>query len=40
MRFARKYHKQSLVATFPRRTDANAGNYALLDQGLAKEIKN
>lgn len=40
MRFARKYHKQSLVATFPRRTDANAGNYSLLDQGLAKEIKN
>ncbi len=40
MRFARKYHKKSLVATFPRRTDANAGNYALLDQGLAREIKN
>lgn len=35
MRFARKYHKQSLAATFPRRTDANAGNYALIDQNLA-----
>lgn len=39
MRFARKYRKQSLAATFPRRNDTNAGNYGLLDQGLAKEIK-
>lgn len=38
MRFARQYGKQSLAATFPRRTDANAGNYALLDQSLAQEI--
>lgn len=38
MRFARKYRKQSLAATFPRRTDANAGNYSLLDQNLAAPI--
>lgn len=38
MRFARKYGKHSLAATFPRRTDANAGNYLLIDQGLAKGI--
>ncbi|MCM1005577.1 MAG: DNA-protecting protein DprA, partial [Prevotella sp.] len=36
MRFARQYRKQSLVATFPRRTPTNAGNYSLLDQNLAK----
>lgn len=35
MRFARKYRKQCLAATFPHRTDTNAGNYALIDQGLA-----
>lgn len=38
MRFARQYHKQSLAATFPRRTDANAGNYALLDAKQAQPI--
>ena len=38
MRFARKYGKQSLAATYPRRTEANAGNYALLDTNQAKPI--
>ncbi|MCM1139185.1 MAG: DNA-protecting protein DprA [Muribaculum sp.] len=38
MRFARKYRKQSLAATFPRRTEANAGNYALIDNNQAKPI--
>ena len=38
MRFARKYRKQSLAATFPRRTEANAGNYALIDNNQAKAI--
>ena len=38
MRFARKYRKKSLAATFPRRTPANAGNYSLLDQNLATPI--
>lgn len=38
MRFARKYGKESLAATFPRRTEANAGNYALLDTNQAKPI--
>lgn len=38
MRSARKYRKQSLAAAFPRRTDANAGNYSLIDNNLAKSI--
>ena len=38
MRFARQYGKQSLAATFPRRTDANAGNFELLDNNLANPI--
>ena len=38
MRFARQYGKQSLAATFPRRTDANAGNYELIDNNLASPI--
>lgn len=38
MRFARKYGQESLAATYPQRTDANAGNYDLIDQGLAKPI--
>ncbi|MBD5215542.1 MAG: DNA-processing protein DprA [Bacteroidales bacterium] len=38
MRFARKYGRQSLAATYPRRTDANAGNYVLLDTNQAKPI--
>lgn len=38
MRFARKYHKQSLAATFSHRTDANAGNYQLIDDNLAQPV--
>lgn len=38
MCFARKYGKQSLAATYPRRTEVNAGNYALLDTNQAKPI--
>lgn len=38
MRFARKYHKQSLAATFSHRTDANAGNYQLIDGNLAQPV--
>lgn len=38
MRFARQYGKQSLAATFPQRTDANAGNYELIDTNLANPI--
>lgn len=38
MRFARMYGRESLAATFPRRTEANAGNYDLIEQNLAKPI--
>ena len=38
MRFARQYRKQCYAATFPKRTEANAGNYNLLDNHLAKPI--
>lgn len=39
MNFARKYRKKCLAATFPYQTSANAGNYSLLEAGLAKPIK-
>ena len=38
MRFARQYRKQCYAATFPKRTEANAGNYNLLDNHLAKPL--
>ncbi len=38
MRFARKYGKESLAATFRQRTEANSGNYDLIEQNLAKPI--
>ena len=38
MEFARKYGKQSFAATFPRKTLANAGNYYLIENNLAKSI--
>ena len=38
MRFARQYRKQCFAATFPKRTEANAGNYNLLDNHLAESI--
>lgn len=39
MRFARKYNRKSLAVAFTHRYEANAGNFALLDQGLANPIK-
>lgn len=38
MRFARKYGRKCFVATFPNRNEANAGNYMLLDNGLAQSV--
>lgn len=38
MRFARQYHKHCLAAKFPNRNDANAGNFNLIEEGLAGEI--
>ena len=38
MRFARKYKKKSLAVKFPRRTDANAGNFDLIESGLASPV--
>lgn len=38
MRFARKYHKECFAATFKHRNEANAGNYSLIDSGLAKPL--
>ncbi len=38
MRFARKYGKQCFAATYTHRTDANAGNYSLIDSNLAMPI--
>ena len=38
MNFARKYGRECLAATFPYRTDKNAGNYALIDSGQANPL--
>ncbi len=38
MRFARKYGKECLAATFSSRKQANEGNYFLIDAGLAKPL--
>lgn len=38
MRFARKYHKRCLVATYPEYSWINAGNELLIDLNLAKSI--
>ena len=38
MEFARKYGKQSFAAIFPHRTEANAGNFYLIEQNLAYQI--
>lgn len=38
MRFARKYGRKCLSATFPRRTLANAGNYNIIDNREAEPI--
>lgn len=39
MRFARKYNRESLAVAFAHRSEANAGNFALIDQGLALSHK-
>ena len=38
MRFARKYHKQCLVVSYPRYSAINAGNELLINLNLAKAI--
>lgn len=38
MRFARKYKKKSFAVSYPKRTDANAGNFDLIESGLADPI--
>ena len=38
MRFARQYHKMSLAVKYLRRTDANAGNFYLIESGLAETL--
>lgn len=38
MRFARKYHKQCFVVSYPKYSDINAGNELLLNLNLAKPI--
>ena len=38
MRFARKYKKKSLAVKYPKRTDANAGNFDLIESGLASPV--
>lgn len=38
MRLARNYGKDCFAATFSHRTEANAGNYALIDSNQAKPI--
>lgn len=38
MRFARKYKKKSLAVKFPLRTDANAGNFDLIENNMAQPI--
>ena len=39
MRFARNYGKLCFAATYIRRTDANSGNYNLIDTGRATPIE-
>ena len=38
MRFARKYHKQCLAASYPHYSEMNRGNELLLTQNLAKPV--
>ena len=38
MRFARQYRKRSLAVKFPKRTEANAGNFDLIENNLAEPI--
>ena len=38
MRFARQYHKRSMAVMFPKRTEANAGNFDLIESGLSEPL--
>ena len=38
MRFARQYRKKSLAVKFPKKTEANAGNFDLIETGLADAL--
>ena len=38
MRFARQYRKKSLAVKFPKRTEANAGNFDLIESNLAQPL--
>ena len=38
MRFARQYKKKSLAVKFPKRTDANAGNFNLIENNQAQPL--
>ncbi len=38
MRFARKYHKQCFVVSYPKYSDINAGNELLINKNLAQSI--
>ena len=38
MRFARKYRKKSFAVSYTNRTEANAGNFDLIESGLAEPI--
>ena len=40
MRFARQYKKKSLAVRYPKRTEANAGNFDLIESGLAEALTN
>lgn len=39
MRFARKYRKKSLAVKYAKRTEVNAGNFDLIESGLAEPIE-
>ena len=38
MRFARQYQKKCLAVKFPKRTEANAGNFDLIENNLAQPL--
>ena len=38
MRFARQYRRRSMAVKFPKRTEANAGNFDLIESGLAEPL--
>lgn len=38
MRYARQYRKKSLAVRFPKKTEANAGNFELIESNLAQPL--